>query len=697
VNIFARSLRRLALVVRKDSRGAILTLAGCLSLLLMAVPAPAGAIVGPVEVKPGESRKFGIEPHATEADLLIPSLAPLQYGGGPVMHTNNTYAIYWDPAVLRAGDPGRPGKYHGDWQQLINGFLEGFAAESGTLGNVFSLTPQYTEAGGAEAGYASTFRGGIVDTASYPSDGCTDPDHSLNQNFACLTDEQLRREMVRFIEAHKLDAGSETIFYLFTPPGVTVCLDSGTATGHCSDNSATNPWTSGSGEETTSYTNSFCSYHSVTATAASTPVLYAAIPWPAGEVERLSDCQDGTAKPEEPNQHGLGVDGTYDSALPDLLINQIAAQEVATVTDPKLNAWTEPLTGYEVPDQCRNWFELPPVVQGSNAPDEHTHAGSFSNQDIRGAGYYLNTEFNQAALYYDYPGIPCELNNNLEAKFTPPTPVSAGNTVTFDGAESDVTLEQSADPTTTSQPLHRATFTWNFGDGSGASGPGYSETNPAVPLYASVEHSYEFGGTYDVTLTITDVAGNVTRVQHAITVSGNPASGNPSTPSNPGTASASGTPSSTGAVQNAQPSSSAVKAASPQAPVPAPVASAAIVSRTLKAVTHSGLLVRYSVNEQVAGRLEVLLERSLARRLGIGGAAATGLPAGSPAKLVIAKAILVTTAGGRSTVKILLSKSTAARLARLHKVALTLRLVVRNAASQGPATTTALSVVTLTR
>jgi hypothetical protein len=110
---------------------------------------------------------------------------------------------------------------------------------------------------------------------------------------------------------------------------------------------------------------------------------------------------------------------------------------------------------------------------------------------------------------------------------------------------------------------------------------------------------------------------------------------------------------------------------------------------------RGGLHVRYSVSEQVAGRFEVLLGTAIAHRLGIGGPPALGLPAGTPSQVVIGKAILITTAAGRNTVDIQFSKRTASRLARLHSVQLILRLVVRNAESQSPATTTVLSTVTL--
>jgi hypothetical protein len=131
------------------------------------------------------------------------------------------------------------------------------------------------------------------------------------------------------------------------------------------------------------------------------------------------------------------------------------------------------------------------------------------------------------------------------------------------------------------------------------------------------------------------------------------------------------------------------------ATVPAPVAAATILSQSLRTALRKGLVVSYSVNEQVAGRFEVLLSRATAHRLGISGTPATGMPAGSPPELVIAKAILVTTKGGHNAVHILFSKRTAARLARTHKVSLTLRLTVRNASSSDPATTTVISAVTL--
>jgi hypothetical protein len=123
-----------------------------------------------------------------------------------------------------------------------------------------------------------------------------------------------------------------------------------------------------------------------------------------------------------------------------------------------------------------------------------------------------------------------------------------------------------------------------------------------------------------------------------------------------------------------------------------PVVRAVALSRSLRTVLRKGLAVRYSVGEEVAGHFEVLLARSFARRIGLRGSPPRGLPRGAARQIVIGRALLVTIAGGRNTLRLPFGRASvarlrrAARLRRLHKVALTLRLVVRNAKT--PVTTT---------
>jgi hypothetical protein len=127
---------------------------------------------------------------------------------------------------------------------------------------------------------------------------------------------------------------------------------------------------------------------------------------------------------------------------------------------------------------------------------------------------------------------------------------------------------------------------------------------------------------------------------------------------------------------------------------PKPLATIAAASHWLRKVLKSGLVVRYSVNEQVVGHFEVLLATSIAHRLRLRGPAAVGLAKGIAAQTIIGKAILVTTKGGRGAVDIKFGKQTASRLGKLHNVSPLLRLVLRNAENQ---TVTVLTTVTLSR
>ena len=109
------------------------------------------------------------------------------------------------------------------------------------------------------------------------------------------------------------------------------------------------------------------------------------------------------------------------------------------------------------------------------------------------------------------------------------------------------------------------------------------------------------------------------------------------------------------------------------------MASAAAVSRSLPSALKKGLVISYSVNEQVAGQFQVLLASASPSGSACTAPPATGMPPGSAPSIVIGKAILITTKGGRNTVKIQFGKKTAAKLRKLRNVPLTIRLVVRNA------------------
>ncbi len=647
--------------------------------------------------------------------------------GNPVMHANNVFAIYWDPQD----------QYHGNWQQLIDGFLRNVADTSadpiGRLSNHYGLDAQYSDRSNGHAAYNSTFRGAYTDTNHYPSPGCTDPNASTPESqydfgfITCITDQQIREELLKFTTQAEpsapngLPRGMTSLFFILTPPGVAVCIDAGGVNGHCSDNP---PAKAAAG---------VCSYHAALGNGDANTIIYAAIPWTAGGLndghlphyelgkpqlyETLgSACQDGNWDGSEPNldsqREGTGIspepvaeqqpnqliqpkkpDGYFDEGLADLIINQVSVEHQNAITNPLLNAWQDG-THSEVMDKCRNDFL--PILGGSESPQANTNAGTMFNQVIGESSYYLNDNYNLAGAEMPYPGVACGWSGvNLVPAFTGPSTINAGDLASFNGQESDITLDWGRSFSTSGEPqVTYPTYTWDFGDGSadvsgyapGANSPGVPPcSSPWLsPCAAGVFHSYQYGGTYQVTLTVKDVAGNVASVANAVNVIG------PEAPAPGGGAGegANGSGNTTG--------STTAPGGSTQT-TPGPIVKATASSTSLAATLRKGLAIRYTVSEQVAGHFEVLLPTKLARHLGIRGSAAHGLPAGTAPSLVIAHAILVTTKAGHNTVHIKFSKATAARLHRLRKVTLTLRLIVHNASTQNPQSTTEMTTIVLHR
>jgi hypothetical protein len=762
VAVFPRlaSTRRDRVVSR--ARWAVRTLAafGATAAFLL-FPSAAGALVTEVE-----GTKAGVTPrNASSMEVGLLSVfaegeiektlfnpAPESFAnkvGHPVVHGAQVSVIYWDPNDL----------YHGDWQSIIDTFMHNVNAATGGGGHVFAVDTQYSDTTNKPASGGFTYRGTYIDDAKYPESGCEDARPLYEQKaskvtaVACLTDAQVRAELQNFIALHSLPKGMNDIFYVLTPPAVTVCLDGGGVGGHCSDYAASLAEQKAEKYESESYENSFCSYHADInpgglETGDANTILYSVIPWTAGGVGdgQLSAadqteayaCQDGgfdaSSKPsvgkhellakmsaeeetayaalatpfekeaflrarepggphvQEPNQAPCPTrDGYCDQGLADIITNQIASEEHNTVTDPLLNSWKDE-SQHEASDECRNWFA--PISSGSSSPVEGTGAGSLSNQSIAGGNYYLNTAFNRAGQLLKYPGVECVTGLRLEPKFTATSPVNVEETIAFDGMESTVTLgANSLFNEKAEEKPNYANYTWTFGDGSPAVS-GYAPGAPVCeapwlsPCAGSVFHSYKYGGTYEVTLTVTDVGGFVARTSQLISVIGPP----PPASTGPGSGSGAGGSSTTGGSTSGGSTSGGSTSGGSAASVPTPTVSELVLSKGLRKALRKGLSVRYSVSEQVAGRFELLLATSLARRLHLSGVRATGLAAGAPPETVIGKAILVTTHGGVGTLTIQFGSNTVKRLRHMHSVTLIVRLLVHNAHAK---TATATATVTL--
>jgi hypothetical protein len=714
-----------------------------LLLLLLLLASPAGAFVTTVEgttvgLQPRNGEGIGPSGEkAKEKEQEVKTFS--NESGNAVMHGSSEFVIYWDPEA----------RYHHEWVAGIDGFMQ--QIEEGGLSVPFSVVAEYRDRTNAISPFHSVFKGSYSDTVNYPKGGCADP-NAPEKPTICLTDAQLREQLQSFIAAHNLPKGMGAVYYLLTPPGVTVCLDS--AGTHCSDYSVSLPEAEKEERKSVSYKHSFCSYHGAinpdkAPEGDGNTIIYATIPWalgtlglaeskPSGTVyEAGFDCQDGGFNPakheerekakemseeeikafekdtaevqaeirkkrrlegphqEEPNQ-GKSEDFGNSLGLYDLIANQMAVEEMNTVTDPLLNGWQSTVGGDEVTDICRNFFASTAGPEGGSIDggveaNLETEAGTLSNISLGSNRYYVQNVFNAS-------NDGCSGGVALAPRFTAPNPVNASEIVGVDGMESNLGL-MSAEAFGPSGPpsLTYATFSWNFGDGTPvvkgfAPGAPICEAPWLSPCAASAFHSYQYGGKYKITLTVTDIAGNSDSVTHEVTVDGPPPPGS-GEPAGPGSSGSSGSSSSSAAGSAAAGGGSGAGAGAGPGN---PAAAAAVVSRTLRSATKSGVVVSYSVNEQVAGHFEVLLSRAVARRLHITGPAAVGLPAGSPPSLVVAKALIVTTAGGRSSVKLLFSKKNAQRLSHQRKVTFLLRMVVHNAATSHPVSSTVLSSFTLT-
>jgi hypothetical protein len=172
----------------------------------------------------------------------------LCYRGGPVINSNETFDIAWDP--LRR-----------DWattRDYLEQFMRNVSDASGSLSSPYAVTTQYRDSSG-RAGNSSVYGGGCIDYGStggsscqfgneagtgaghdYPATGC--PVSGMNQfhedlsgawddapNDVCVTDAQIQNEVSDVVSDEgivgRTEPGHTPLVVLYTPPGVVVCLD----------------------------------------------------------------------------------------------------------------------------------------------------------------------------------------------------------------------------------------------------------------------------------------------------------------------------------------------------------------------------------------------------------------------------------------------------------------------------------------
>jgi PKD repeat protein len=494
--------------------------------LLLALAAGASAVI--VHTRAGRAISYQPLRGRRIRAHLDEHFSNVEYDGGPVMPSNTNYTVFWAP-------PGAPA-YPPEYQQGIDEYLENLAADSGGHENVDSVDAQYGDAEGQFAGYVSHFGGELIDTDPYPERGCTAAP-------ICLTDEQIRTELTRFAKAHNLPTNLETEYFLITPPEVESCFEANGV--ECS---------AGSRQPV------YCAYHDNIPEPGGGELIYADDPY----VDEIEGCDDGN----HPN-------GVSDSALE----GGLSHEHSESITDPEPDsAWSDFFEeGSEIGDKCRS--ETPSVEFGKPLGESK---GVKWNQLINGHRYWYQQEWSNdgsqclqrlapaaeaapAARFtykadegnevtfdagastasggvfrYDWqfndeaPGLSANVPEEKKAavvKHTFPfgcryrvaltvfaeSGASAGTDQTLRvGTPAPPVAEalvQTASPAAGS-PVTFLAFvedpaevqdTWSFGDGTEA----YGE---------EPEHTYAAPGSYEVSLTATDVCGESTTVHQHVTV-----------------------------------------------------------------------------------------------------------------------------------------------------------------------------------
>jgi hypothetical protein len=267
----------------------------CAGLIIMAAPAVAGAnpshIRGVVPARTAAGQQYAAQ-HSVQRFVF--RLRNLFNHGGPVMHADANYAIFWEPAGHTST---------ATYKTIINGYFSNVAAAAGSLSNDYGVATQYHDSSGFIK-YNSTFGGAATDTDPYPASGC-----AAGGGEPCITDAQLETELNSYLSANGLPRGMGTEYFVFLPPGVATCI---------------------SGSECS--TNVFCAYHSWFGSGGASEVLYANMPY-AG----VPGCKSG----QYPNGD-VGADST---------INVTSHENIETITDPLGTAWFD-LVGQEIGDKC---------------------------------------------------------------------------------------------------------------------------------------------------------------------------------------------------------------------------------------------------------------------------------------------------------------------------------------------------------
>jgi hypothetical protein len=519
---------------------------------------------------------------AQTPDLAVGS-GGLCLRGGSVLHKVEAYAVRWDrPSPDRA--------YWSTTLNIIHTFLGDVAAASGALSSPFALTGQYHDYSGG-AGTAWLYGGGCSDlgnagsTCTFPNEVANGPGTDYPVGASCqtgqpctITDADIRGEVSAMVQNMALvgrtQPGYSPLVTVLTPPNVVVCLDS--AHTLCSVNAPAG--------------GSVCSYHSQL-TAGGGSVSYVVQPW---TVHTTCDETDIPPLPSPPPVLQVETDAGQ------RLVSPLSAGMIAATINPGVtNGWI--------------------AGNGSEMNDNGCGPGSVKADTVTvGArSYWLEREFNNAFAMVAEPWTyGCAPSVSFQPDFVAPSPINHGDVVAFDGSDTVATLL-----------VPRAGYTWDFGDGSSATGP-------------SVVHSYAKGGAYDVTLTTVDRGGHRLSVTHQVDVLPLPTAPGPG----PGTT----------------------------APPAVLHARMQLLPQSFRSLLKSGVAVRVISNLKADGFVTLSIPASLARQ--------AHLRAGRSSTVMIGRGTVSGIAAGSKVIHVRVPSGTVRSLSHLRHLTLTLRMTLVDSA-----------------
>jgi hypothetical protein len=300
---------------------------------------------------------------------------PLIWHGGAVMGTKLTgplvvTPIFWSPA-------GHP--MDASYKSLITRYLGDVAKASGTDGNVFSISTEYSGTDGKIL-YQIKLGTPINDTNPLPTDltttACTVETvdtaniYADNSGYdACIADQGVIDEASNVVAALHLARDERHIYVVYLPKHVESCFSPG---------SSADP----SNACTINYQPSaaYCAYHSFVPTPAGKNLIYANMPFPIYLSKVGFTC--GTNK-------NFGVIETPNH-------NPDADTEISPTSHEINEAWTDP-------DTSSGWYDIVGFEDGDECAYifGHTHgtAGHLYNQVINGHHYLTQEEFSNHSFF----------------------------------------------------------------------------------------------------------------------------------------------------------------------------------------------------------------------------------------------------------------------------------------------------------